>query len=297
VSHCDSYSEPNPGERIVSDLDLLPQREPHNAFPDLAVRLGVTGLYLVLGLDKFSSSPGSPLGGRLYADPRRSMVPILHGCRRVHWRSVGTDPACRLLWTVRLELHDALRQSDRRFRTVSAGGSYVPWISVSRSSRHDLGSHSTQERVMSGWSAFRTFRPQVITDDRGCSELSPFGVRFKSRARAITLLAEGYRLCPGLRVRDVTPWHGGVPLCPSRATFTLAADPQGLATAAPEPSRRLCPGRTPSSKSRCVSSLVVSCNRKLPWESLVSHEPGSIPIQSLTADRIRCRDPRYCSVV
>jgi putative oxidoreductase len=43
----------------MTDLHLLPERESDRAFPDLAIRLGVAVLYLVLGLGKFSSSPGS----------------------------------------------------------------------------------------------------------------------------------------------------------------------------------------------------------------------------------------------
>jgi hypothetical protein len=43
----------------VPDLDLLPKSEPRSAVPDLAVRVGVAGLFLALGLDKFSSSPNS----------------------------------------------------------------------------------------------------------------------------------------------------------------------------------------------------------------------------------------------
>jgi putative oxidoreductase len=43
----------------VADLDLLPKPEARSAVPDLAVRVGVAALFLVIGLDKFSSSPGS----------------------------------------------------------------------------------------------------------------------------------------------------------------------------------------------------------------------------------------------
>jgi hypothetical protein len=43
----------------MTDLDLLPERGSDGSFPDLAIRLGVAMLHLVLGLDKFSSSPGS----------------------------------------------------------------------------------------------------------------------------------------------------------------------------------------------------------------------------------------------
>jgi uncharacterized membrane protein YphA (DoxX/SURF4 family) len=40
----------------MTDLDLLPEGESDRSFPDLAIRLGVAVIYLVPGLDKFSSS-------------------------------------------------------------------------------------------------------------------------------------------------------------------------------------------------------------------------------------------------
>lgn len=43
----------------MADLDLLPEPESRNQVPDLAIRVSIAILYLLIGLGKFSSSPSS----------------------------------------------------------------------------------------------------------------------------------------------------------------------------------------------------------------------------------------------
>jgi hypothetical protein len=44
---------------VVADLDLLPEPESRNQVPDWAIRVSIAILYFLIGLGKFSSSPGS----------------------------------------------------------------------------------------------------------------------------------------------------------------------------------------------------------------------------------------------
>lgn len=43
----------------MADLDLLPEPESRNQVPDWAIRVSIAILYFLIGLGKFSSSPGS----------------------------------------------------------------------------------------------------------------------------------------------------------------------------------------------------------------------------------------------